>query len=282
MLSHTSSVSWRQINGLPILDIVHPNFVASVSLYGGQVLTWQPKDQEPVFWLSKAAYFNEGKAIRGGVPICWPWFGPYQDGGNHGFARNQLWQLASISTTDDVVDIRLVWQGQNTHALWPTAAKLEQHLSFGVEFSQQLLITNLAEYAVEFSGALHSYFTVSHPENCQIPELSQVDCYDQLTEQEQPAGEVNSCMGAIDRIYHSGQSMRLIDKGLKRVIAIEPTNVSQWVLWNPDATIAVGMKDISENGQLEYVCLEAARTELTKIDAGQSFSLGQRISVLPL
>ena len=77
-------------NDCSILNIKHNAVQATVSLYGGQVLSWQPTGEREVFWLSQASEYSSGKAIRGGVPICWPWFGAYKDGGNHGFARQSI------------------------------------------------------------------------------------------------------------------------------------------------------------------------------------------------
>ena len=114
------------------LIINHSKAKARVSLYGGQVLSWQPDGEKEVFWLSKNSTFEQGKAIRGGVPLCWPWFGAHPDddknkAGNHGFARGQKWQLENVNINEQGVEISLSWQGENMNSLWPFSCQgLEQ------------------------------------------------------------------------------------------------------------------------------------------------------------
>mgnify|MGYP000488705201 CR=1 FL=1 len=113
------------------LEIIHKTCTARVSLYGGQVLAWQPADQQPVFWLSDKAIFEEGTAIRGGVPLCWPWFGPYQalngeTAGNHGFARQRTWKVDEVVISKDNVKVILSLSGMNEHKLWSAQYQLKQ------------------------------------------------------------------------------------------------------------------------------------------------------------
>ena len=175
-------------NGIGIITIEHGSCQAKISLYGGQVLSWQPKGQEDVFWLSKSATFEQGKAIRGGIPLCWPWFGSHPNdvensAGNHGFARGSLWQVEHININNSNVEVTLVLQGQNMHELWPHAFKLKQTLSLGKSFSQSLTMSNLSEENAYFSAALHSYFAVSSPENITLDTLSDAAFDDKLTGQ---------------------------------------------------------------------------------------------------
>ena len=104
------------------LEIKHNKTNARLSLYGGQVLSWQPSGEKEVFWLSKNSAFEEGKAIRGGIPLCWPWFGCHPNdsdnkSGNHGFARGQIWQVESIDISELGVEVNLSWQGKNMNDL---------------------------------------------------------------------------------------------------------------------------------------------------------------------
>ena len=104
---------FQKSDGIDILNIQHSLCSASVSLYGGQVLNWQPKGQPPVFWLSDTSHYQQGKAIRGGIPLCWPWFGAYNDAGNHGFARQMQWEMFEANITEHQVELILVVSGQN-------------------------------------------------------------------------------------------------------------------------------------------------------------------------
>jgi glucose-6-phosphate 1-epimerase len=271
-------------NGLGILTIEHRLCQAKVSLYGGQVLSWQPKGQEDVFWLSKSATFEQGKAIRGGVPLCWPWFGSHPDdvenkAGNHGFARGNLWQVEQVDINDSTVEFVLVFQGQKMHDLWPYAFKLKQVLRFGKSFSQSLTMTNLSEKDAYISAALHSYFAVSSPEAITLDTLSDAAFDDKLTGQSCQAKYLANGVGPIDRVYYSNKTVNIVDHNWQRTIEVNASNSKQWVFWNPGEELATNMADIHLHGEQEFVCLEAANTEQQLLASGNSFTMSQQINV---
>jgi glucose-6-phosphate 1-epimerase len=279
------SISQKNLdNGIVVIHIEHSLFTASVSLYGGQVLSWQPKGQEDVFWLSDTTKFEQGCAIRGGIPICWPWFGPNIDdegnnGGNHGFARTNTWQLVSREITEQNVKIVLEFSSENEHYLWPEKFKLEQTLIFSETFSQQLRITNLSSKTVKFSSALHSYFSVSDPKYVHTKQLAKANFDDKITGKKQQKDQLVNNLGPIDRIYYIADKQTIIDEKLRKKIVIESTNCQQWVLWNPGHEIAKNMRDIHPKGENEFICLEAANTQWRSIDAGKSNTISQKIIV---
>ncbi|MEW6981609.1 D-hexose-6-phosphate mutarotase [Colwelliaceae bacterium 6471] len=262
-----------------ILCIEHPACRARLSLYGGQVLSWQPKEQDEVFWLSKSADYKQGRAVRGGIPLCWPWFGDFNGAGNHGFARQSHWQLEDISLTKEAVVIVLSLQGNHCHELWPNRFALQQVLTFGEEFSQTLSMTNLSDDDVKYTAALHSYFNVSSPLEVRVDQLSAVNFDDKLTAELQVSAALDHCAGPIDRIYYCDVPMKIEDKGLNRVISIIPLNTKQWVLWNPGIEGAQAIADIHDHGEQEYVCLEAANTQWQVISPNETLKIGQHISV---
>jgi len=276
---------------IAFIDIQHQHCTAKVSLYGGQVLAWQPNKQQPVFWLSKAATYQQGKAIRGGIPLCWPWFGPFvyeelnekQAGAsiqNHGFARLSQWQFESCVVTEQGVNLILTLQGENTQACWPYAFKVTQHLFFGSHFKQSLLMLNNTTQAIKYNGALHSYFCVSAPDNVQIPALANVEFDDKLTGEHCFSPANVSCVGPIDRVYHSTNNMHIIDEKWHRTIIIETDNTQQWVLWNPGKVGAEAMADVHQHGEDEYICLEAANTNWQTIAANSEVSISQTIRIV--
>jgi len=265
------------------LNISHQACQAKVSLYGGQVLAWQPNEQKPVFWLSKEAVFQQGKAIRGGIPLCWPWFGNFmvagENVGAHGFARQSQWQLSDYKLVEQGVYITLTLENKQCHPHWPYAFTLTQKLFFGAEFRQSLMIQNNSEQTFDYCVALHSYFAVSSPEKVEIPTLTHISFDDKLTA-EHSAGETNvSCVGPVDRIYHSSKKMQIIDPNWQRTLNIESENSQQWVLWNPGKETADTMADIHTGGENEYLCLEAANTHWQTVNAGNTASISQKISI---
>ena len=275
------------------LNISHPHCQAQVSLYGGQVLSFKPSGHRDVLWLSDNASYHMGKAIRGGIPLCWPWFGANDkqsqyiannpDKGfkavNHGFARQLPWQLAKIEADENGVTLVLVLTGKKHHPLWHNAYRLTQTLFFGRNLKQTLEMSNLSQEDAQYSVALHSYFTVSNPKNVSIDALTGVRYSDKLTGNSSTQQESVSCVGEIDREYHSSKKMTLIDHNWQRRIDIVSSNCQQWVLWNPGTELANTMADIHPHGEQEYVCLEAANTSWQAIPAGETVVISQEINV---
>ena len=270
------------------LVIEHRYTQARVSLYGGQVLSWQPVNEKEVFWLSKNSAFEQGKAIRGGIPLCWPWFGVHpndikNEEGNHGFARCQLWKVDNIEINEQGVEVTLIWQGRNMSGFWPFACNLTQVLFFGKSFNQVLTMTNLSESNAYYAGALHSYFSVSSPKNTVITELSKAAFDDKLTGQTCSAqsGTVPLANGVdeVDRVYHSNEAMTVVDSLWQRTITLEAINTKQWVFWSPGVKLANNMADIHESGEKEFICLEAANTQMQLLGAGKSLTMSQNIAV---
>ncbi len=266
---------------------VHSSGEGSVSLYGGQVLTWQPKGQQPVFWLSNDSQYSTTAAIRGGIPICWPWFGGevksvegnIEQVSNHGFARQSQWHLDDIEISQSQVIITLSLSGMHFSKHWPAAFKLSQRLVFSAQFQQTLTMINLSEQPVEYTGALHSYFCVSSPEHSNIPLLESAKFDDKLSGEKNTLAKLANCVGPIDRIYHDNQHQTIIDHGWQREINVSSDNCQQWVLWNPGKA-AVSMADMHQGSEQEFVCLEAANTDWQVLASQESVSISQQVIII--
>lgn len=275
--------------GIQGARFIHQCGKGSLSLYGGQVLSWQPKNQRAVFWLSDTSQYSEGKAIRGGIPLCWPWFGgevklpsgELTQTSNHGFARQSQWQITETNITASAVEITLTLSGKNLSPLWPEAFELKQKLVFADEFKQQLTMKNLSGTPVSYTGALHSYFRVSNPQSTQVPALSESYFDDKLTNNVKQKTVLSHCKGPIDRIYHNSNIMRIVDQKWHREIAVVSEGCQQWVLWNPGAD-ARNMADVHSNGENEFICLEAANTHWQEIAPHAKVTIGQTISIKSL
>jgi len=270
---------------LVALDIDHSMVKAKISLYGGQVLSWCPHDEKEVFWLSKNSIFEQGKAIRGGIPLCWPWFGAHPDdsenkAGNHGFARVQVWQVDSIDINEHGVEVILSWQGENMDDLWPHACQLKQVLFFGRSFKQTLHMNNLSQVDAYYASALHSYFAVSSPKNIKVAALEQATFHDKLTDKLCEPEPIEDVTGPVDRIYYTNDAMSIVDNTWKRTIELKSVNANQWIFWNPGTETANGMADIHTNGEQEFFCLEAANTEMQLLPSGKWATIAQEISII--
>jgi len=267
------------------LSISHPHCQALVSLYGGQVLSFKPTGHKDVLWLSEEACYQSGKAIRGGIPLCWPWFGANDKQtsevkpSNHGFARQLVWQVETLDADEGGVTITLVLSGENQHPVWPNAYQLRQTLFFGESFKQTLSMTNLSQQDAQYTAALHSYFGVSNPSKVNLDTLTGVNYCDKLTDVSSMQQHSVSCIGEIDREYHSSEKMVIVDNDWQRKIEIVSENCQQWVLWNPGTELANTMADIHAGGEQEYVCLEAANTIWQPLPAGETVIISQEINV---
>ena len=276
-----SKISFEHLpDNVTILNIKHELFSARVCLHGGHVLSWQPRGQEDVFWLSDTSKYGGNSAIRGGIPICWPWFGERKGDRNHGFARNSLWQLDECASSTEGVEVVLTLTGVAEMPTWQHEYKLTQRLFFGSHFKQSLIIGNASEKPFEFCGALHSYFNVSDTSEVIVPQLTSVP-YDDKIEQltDCISDEAVTGVGPIDRVYHSNETMTIIDQTWRRMINIESNLCAQRVYWNPGQAVASVMPDIHEGGEKRFVCFEVANTIYMTIEPGRSHTMQQIITL---
>lgn len=230
---------------LDVLEISHPNCTAKVALQGAHLFSWQPKHaKQDVLWTSEIEPFNEGSAIRGGVPICYPNFGAGLDGKQmpfHGTARTTVWTLADFAV--EPVAVRLVLE------LLPHA-RVEMVLGETCE----IRFTQLADSPSQL--ALHSYFNLADIAQTEVAGLP-TRCFDSLTKSEQAVESPRKIAENVDCIYPLEQPISVVhDHGNARQIEIEHGNASEIVLWNPWHKPTSAM---SESGYRTMVCVETAR-----------------------
>jgi len=274
--------------GLTIAEITNDHAVATVALQGGHVMTFRPREQDPVIWLSQSARFELGKSIRGGVPICWPWFGPHATDRNkptHGFARTVLWKVLEIKTLDDgetQMALELI-NTPATQAQWSYPSQLQIIITVGMELRIELITRNTGQEAFNIGEALHTYFHVSDVSRIQIQGLE--DCYYQdkvdhfqLKRQQGPV----TIHSEVDRVYLNTRADCLIeDPGLNRQIRIAKQGSQSTVIWNPGIEKATQMGDFGDQGYLEMVCVETANAldNAVTVKPGETHRLEAIISV---
>ena len=150
---------------LPMAQIRNMHAAATVSLYGAQVIAFQPQGEAPVIWHSRCSKWEIGKAIRGGIPLCWPWFGPDPTSSGkpqHGFVRTMVWSvLATKATADGATQLRLGLRDDDaTRALWPQPFMLELLVTVGQELQVELIILNTGAETWQYTSGLHTYFGI--------------------------------------------------------------------------------------------------------------------------
>lgn len=277
-------------DGLTFADIANKNAHARVSLQGGQVIAYQPLGQEPVLWLSRLSRFEANRAIRGGIPICWPWYGDNpasNDLPTHGFARTAQWRIAETNlVADDSVQVKLKLTDNNaTQALWPHAFELQIVITVGYVLRVELIIENTGNKDFVYSGGLHSYFRVSNVSDVVIHGLEGCSYIDELDNwtcklQEGPV----TIDAEVDRIYLDTTSECFLqDPGFKRVIRIAKAGSHSTVVWNPWKTKAKHLSDFGDQEYLETVCIETtnAYNDEKILPPGQQQFLSALISTEP-
>lgn len=256
----TPFISLRQLDELPIIVIIHPKVRAAISLQGAHLLAWQPNDEQPIIWLSKSSPFKKGIAIRGGIPICWPWFGPVNTP-SHGFARNQPWLLTAHTEAEQGVSLTFTLKdNEQTRQLWPHDFELHTHFKLGDEC--EVTLESLGDYQI--TAALHTYFNVGDIRRIHVAGLGKhfIDKVAKGVEAYQLGELVFD--GQTDRIYTQAASCNLIDDPvMQRTIEVHHHRMTDVIAWNPGPELSVQMPDMSNDGYQTMVCIETGHVTKT-------------------
>jgi len=262
-----SQVYFKQLpDGIVVAEIDNALATATISLDGGHVITWWPKHQSsPVLWVSKLAKFIPGKAIRGGVPICWPWFGAHPTDTKlpgHGYARITPWVVDSVRTfAGGATEVKLTLQETDlSRAHWPHSVHLSATIIVGGSLAIELTTTNNSDHEITLSEGLHTYFQISDIADIHIHGLEGGEYVDLVNgnERRKQSGEI-TFDGELGRIYVNSDSTCVIeDPRLNRRIRIEKSGSQSTAVWNPWAETATKMDDLGANGWRDMVCVESA------------------------
>ncbi|MFZ7344508.1 D-hexose-6-phosphate mutarotase [Avibacterium volantium] len=243
----TPALSLQQYNEIPVIALDHPVGKALISLQGAHLFSWQPKGaQKDVLWLSEIEPFTLGNAIRGGVPICYPWFGGAKSPA-HGYARISLWQLSDYEIEENKVRLEF--------CLFSSDHLIEAKTTMIFSQDCEIIFQHYGQEPAQL--ALHSYFNLSDVANVEVQNLP-TECFNALTQQQENVPSPRLIDQHIDCIYtvQSPVSHQIVDKGDGRTINVAHHNASNVVLWNPWHKATGG---ISETGYKTMVCLETAR-----------------------
>ncbi len=252
------------LSDYPVFEIAHPTAHARIAMHGAHVLEWTPTGQKPVLYLSPQSSYEVGKAIRGGVPVCWPWFGAHASNPSlpsHGFVRNRFWQLDSASEDASGVTLKFSFSDdEETRALWPHAFHLTLECFIGNTLSLALTMENTGETEFTVTDALHTYFTVGDISQVSIEGLDGVDYLDTRGGQRQPhlqSGNIPFA-GEVDSLYRTSSPTTIHDAAWQRVITVKPEGSQTTVVWNPWKEKAARLTDLPDESYHGFVCVETA------------------------
>jgi glucose-6-phosphate 1-epimerase len=268
----------------PMIDIDNQYATAKISLFGGQVLSFIPKNQtKDVLFLSDKASRDVGKAFRGGIPVCWPWFGNDTSGFGrpaHGFARNLPWKkLNTINNKDGSISVKLrLSNTEETLAIWPYEFELIIDITVGEKLIVALTTKNNDTRDIIISQALHSYFNVGDINQVSVSGLDEINYIDKLESYyllQQQKGDV-VIEQEVDRVYQNApQEVKLVDKSLNRTINISSQSSNSTVVWNPWQESCAKFSDLSADDYQYFLCIENANVfeDSVTIAAGESHTL---------
>jgi glucose-6-phosphate 1-epimerase len=258
-------VQFKEIaDGMIIAEVANQHALANIALQGAHIATFQPRGEEPVIWLSPHTKFAPGKSIRGGVPICWPWFGAHKTDSKlpgHGFARTVPWEIFETKALPDgstYLRFDLI-ESDVTRALWPHPSSVHLEVTVGKALRAELVTHNAGSAAFELGEALHTYFQISDVAKMTIRGLDNCDYLDKVQDFARFTQKNNIVIESeVDRVYINTAADCLIeDKGLKRAIRIAKQSSMSTVVWNPWVEKGKEMGDLGENGHRGMVCVES-------------------------
>ena len=277
--------------GLTVAEIANARAAARVALHGAHVLSYQPRGRRPVLWMSARSRFEAGAPIRGGIPICWPWFGPHptdEDKPAHGFARTAEWAvLGAEGLGDGSSRIRLeLSDSETTRELWPHAFALELAVTVGAELTVDLNVTNPGPGPMVSGGALHSYFHVARVAEVAIGGLDGCGYIDKLDPGDRKVQRGPITIAAeTDRVYLDTVGECTIDDSrLNRRITVAKSGSRSTVVWNPWIAKSARMTDFGDDESPGMVCVETANAadDVVTVPPGGTHRLQATIRVADL
>lgn len=252
------------VGGLPRLTIRNDLAEAEVYLLGATVTHWKPRDHAPVLWTGPADLYQAGKPIRGGIPLCLPWFGPHADPTKpaHGFVRTRPW---TVERTADLPDgrsrVKLSFTTDaETRAIWPHDLRVGLTVTVGRTLDLELTITNTGSETVLIGEALHTYFAVEDIRRTIVHGLAGTLYVDKVAGgRHRQCGDGIAFTGETDRVYLSAHDDCTIDDEVGgRRIHVKKSGSGATVVWNPWIAKSAKMADFGADQWMKMVCVESA------------------------
>lgn len=283
---NTSDVQLIFKNGqgnIPLIEITNSQASAVISLQGAHVLSWKPNNQADVIWLSKDATFEEGKSVRGGIPICWPWFGAHESNNlfpAHGFARTVLWPVAdveNISSDKTKITFRLSTRqlDDGVKKMWPQDTVAEYKITISDTLNLELTTFNNSKEDITVGQALHTYFNIEDITDTTIYGLegkTYLDKPDNFNSKIQNGPVIIN--NEVDRVYLDTSDVLTIDNKRRKII-IKQQGSHSTIVWNPWEEVANKMGDLGVNGYQKMLCVESANAanDVVTIQPDNSYTL---------
>jgi glucose-6-phosphate 1-epimerase len=267
--------------GALVSEIRNASGSGAIAIQGAQVLSWTPAGQAPVVWLSPAARFAPGKSLRGGAPVCWPWFGPHpedRDKPAHGFARNRDWDVREVNSLTQGTRVVMAFAPNDAErVMWPYDAELILAVTLGERLRFDLTTRNLGSEAITITQAIHTYFQVGDIGAVRVEGLDGCEYIDKTSSDARirQAGPI-LIDREVNRIYLDCPGDAVIfDESLGRRIRVTKQDSTSYVVWNPWAETGAKFGDMGEDGYRHMLCVETtnAATDAVTMAPGEIYTL---------
>ena len=249
---------------LPKLHITAPDASAEIYLHGAHLTSWKPAKSEEVLFLSEHSRWEDGRAIRGGIPICFPWFRAKADNLQapaHGFVRTKEWRLDGVTAADDAVVVALSTESdESTRRWWPHEFRITHRVNIGKLLQMELVVANTGSTPFKFEEALHTYFHVSDAQSVGVRGLDQVTYLDNMDSNhaKRQSGDVFFVSPTDNAYIDTHAAAELIDPGWHRILRTEKGNSATTVVWNPWQQGAASLSDLGNDEWQQMACVEAS------------------------
>jgi glucose-6-phosphate 1-epimerase len=252
---------------------------------GAQVTRWAPAGAEQVLYVSTSVRLERGVAIRGGVPVCWPWFGPGRVplmAPAHGFVRTATWELVGRDDTDDAVTFtHRITSDTATSPHWPHAYAVELRSRFGRTLEIRLTSTNTGDVPVDLEEALHAYLAVGDIAKVSVEGLDGTTFFDKVSDTRGRQSGDLTFSGETDAVFRTSEPVAVVDRALGRRLVITTDGARNVVVWNPWEEKAAAVPDIGPGDWRRFVCVEGANVfeNAVGLEPGESRTLTYSIGV---
>jgi glucose-6-phosphate 1-epimerase len=276
--------------GLPVVRISNPSAHAEVCLYGAQVLSWKPAGQEEVLFLGEQSHFESGKAIRGGIPICFPWFRGKPGSPKapaHGFVRTREWRLDSLRADDDgsVTLVCITTSDDSTRAFWPHDFLLAYRIRIAGTLRLELSVMNRGANTLRFEEALHTYFRVGNIHQARVRGLDAVTYLDNTDGNKSKRQDGSLALaGPTDNAYLDTElAAEIFDPVVHRRLRTEKLHSSTTIVWNPWQQGAAALADLGNDEWQQMLCVEAGNiiSAAVSLAPGEEHTMRSTLSVHP-
>ena len=265
---------------IPIIVLHHQDDCAEIALFGAHVLSYKKAGSEKLF-VSKSAKLDGSRPIRGGIPVCWPWFGQLhpaikEHGIAHGLVRNQMWQITAQIQTNTMASVTLE-PTVTRHTLWPEGLSCQIKITLTDTLKIELITHNSSNIPYPLSAALHTYFTVPDISTTAVTGVTGAFTNNLDSTLQKTSPEPYVFTEETDRVHQSTTHKTTIETNGNTLHTVEHQGHDSLVIWNPWQTKAASFVDMEDTEYQKFVCIETALTQGYVIQPGQTQILVQEI-----